>query len=731
MKKIITIFTSFILISTILIIVFLTLKGVETNHFNKLLSDKIEERDVNLNVRFKKIKIKIDLKDLSIFLFTTRPKVEYQSLDIPIIEAKAYIKFKTLLKNKRNISRLYLASEKIRFNQLKVIINKTKPSNLKSFILNNINDGSVKTTIDLNFKDNLEIKKYKVKGSVYKASVRLKQKTFINDLDFNFISEDNIIQIDSLKARFDETPIVSGELKITTDDEIYIEGSLKAKIPTDEKKLKRLLGSLVNKNYLKNKIKVSGDVSGNFQLKLSNTLKVFDYSISIDTKINKAEINLRDPLRSLILEDDVKDIKFNQTNAIVILKKNKKNNLDINGFYSFNNNNNKNKFNIKNIFNKKISKISLNIDLKQMIALDLLNYKSSKLNLANIKSNIILDKNNLVIKNLNYSEGDNLINLIDLKLNKEKQIQSFKKINIKTFRNNNEQNNFKIISNKKILITGKMFDASNIIKQFTNKKKSKVLDKITKNIEIKFENITTNFDTQLKNFNFLGEIKKGEFTKILSKSEFSENEYLDISLKKKPGSEDKVLEIYSDRPKVILSNYNFFKDLEKGKMIFTSNLGSEESSSVLEVSNFKIKDAPAFAKLLALADLGGVADLLSGEGISFDLMEIKFKKNDKVLNITEIYAVGPSISILVDGYIESNTGLISLRGTMVPARELNKLISKIPVIGKILIPKETGEGLFGVSFKIKGLPGKTKTTVNPLKTLTPRFITRALEKKTN
>ena len=67
-------------------------------------------------------------------------------------------------------------------------------------------------------------------------------------------------------------------------------------------------------------------------------------------------------------------------------------------------------------------------------------------------------------------------------------------------------------------------------------------------------------------------------------------------------------------------------------MIFTSNLGSEESSSVLEVSNFKIKDAPAFAKLLALADLGGVADLLSGEGISFDLMEIKFKKNDMYLD---------------------------------------------------------------------------------------------------
>jgi hypothetical protein len=59
---------------------------------------------------------------------------------------------------------------------------------------------------------------------------------------------------------------------------------------------------------------------------------------------------------------------------------------------------------------------------------------------------------------------------------------------------------------------------------------------------------------------------------------------------------------------------------------------------------------------------------------------------------------------------------------------LNSLISKIPVVGNILIGNKVGEGVFGVSFKMKGLPGKVKTTVNPVKTLTPRFITRAVER---
>ena len=54
--------------------------------------------------------------------------------------------------------------------------------------------------------------------------------------------------------------------------------------------------------------------------------------------------------------------------------------------------------------------------------------------------------------------------------------------------------------------------------------------------------------------------------------------------------------------------------------------------------------------------------------------------------------------------------------------------SSLPMLGEILVGKKTGEGVFGVSFKIKGPPKNLKTSVNPVKTLTPRFITRTLEK---
>ena len=130
---------------------------------------------------------------------------------------------------------------------------------------------------------------------------------------------------------------------------------------------------------------------------------------------------------------------------------------------------------------------------------------------------------------------------------------------------------------------------------------------------------------------------------------------------------------------------------------------------------------------MTLASLQGVVDLLSGEGIRFDQLEMKFNVSGNNIVIEEIYAIGPAISILIEGYIEKDN-LISLRGTLVPATTINKAIGSIPILGDNLVGKKVGEGVFGVSFKIKGPPQDLETTVNPIKTLTPRFITRTLEK---
>ena len=198
-------------------------------------------------------------------------------------------------------------------------------------------------------------------------------------------------------------------------------------------------------------------------------------------------------------------------------------------------------------------------------------------------------------------------------------------------------------------------------------------------------------------------------------------------MKKDKISNKKYLEIYSDLTRPLLTEYSFFNGLSGGTLLFTSIIDEDKTNSKLKIENFKVINAPGVIKLLSLADLGGLADLAAGDGLSFDVLEIDMEKEKNFLKLNEILALGPSMSVLMEGYQNKN-GLTSLRGTLVPAKTLNRVISKIPVIGDIIIPQEVGEGLFGISFKMKGPKGKIKTTINPIRTLTPRFIQKIIDK---
>ena len=141
---------------------------------------------------------------------------------------------------------------------------------------------------------------------------------------------------------------------------------------------------------------------------------------------------------------------------------------------------------------------------------------------------------------------------------------------------------------------------------------------------------------KLQNFKLIGEIKKGQFVKISSKGDYGGNNFLDMSMTKNKNANKKYLEIYSDLTRPLLSEYSFFKGLSGGKLTFSSIIDDTKSDSKLKIENFKVINAPGMIKLLSLADLGGLADLAEGEGLSFDILEINMEKNKNLLKLNEI-----------------------------------------------------------------------------------------------
>ena len=320
----------------------------------------------------------------------------------------------------------------------------------------------------------------------------------------------------------------------------------------------------------------------------------------------------------------------------------------------------------------------------------------------------------------------------NLKINNNNKISDFKSIKLKYEDKDKIKNDLIITKNKKTyLVEGNNFSLNSIINDtLTGDKKKNVefFDNQRRLFKIKFDQNDIDKDHVINDLS-------GEIVLIGSKinslnlnSKFKKNQKVSLSILTK--NNEQVTTFYSDLAKPFVKKFNFIKGFEEGKINFSSSKINNTSSSQLNIYDFKLKELPALTKLLTLASLQGIADILTGEGVRFNEFEMIFTNKDDKMTIDEIYSIGPAISILMEGYVQKNK-LVSLKGTLVPATTINKFVSSIPILGNILVGKKTGEGVFGVSFKIKGPPKNLKTTVNPIKTLTPRFITRTLEKIKN
>ncbi len=718
-------------ISIILIIVvgifitILSITGLETDRFNEIISQKIVENNNKVSVKLQKIKFKIDIKKLSLFVETNGPTVIYKNIEIPIKNIKAYLDLASFFSSKVNVNKIVILSNELNIQKLKRILIKVKPSNLNSLIVNKVNKGKLFTEIELYLNKKQEISNIITRGKVRELEIVLHDELKFKNSNFDFFADNTDILIKNINGNSDGIFVENGNLQINKGNEINIKSDFDTKLSLSEKNISNYLLYLNIKEILQKKIIINANIKHFLDLSLDKTFKLKKYDYKNKGEANQLFFILNNSIKNIILEKDINQLYFKNITFDTNLNSKDQNELLVNGLYSFENKEFKN-FDIINKFSKKIHNIILDVDFNPSLNFEFLNYK--KKNDEDSKIYLNLQKKGLVniVNELKYTEKNNLISIKKLKLDKKKFV-SLEKIKVKTFKDNKINNNFEIDFGKEIKIFGDKFDATNLNRYLNQSSNNNNLRKINKKIDIDLKTINTPLSKKLKNFKLIGKIEKGKFIKISSKGDFGNDKFLDISLRKDKNSNKKYLEIYSDLPQPLLSEYNFFKGLSDGTLTFTSIIDDNSSTSKLIIENFKVKDAPGLIKLLSLADFGGLADLTKGEGLSFSRMEIKMSNDKNLLKLNELYAVGPSISVLMEGY-KDKKGLISLRGTLVPAKNLNRFLSKIPVIGDIIIPKQIGEGLFGISFKIKGLPGKTKTTINPIKTLTPRFITKALEK---
>ncbi len=170
------------------------------------------------------------------------------------------------------------------------------------------------------------------------------------------------------------------------------------------------------------------------------------------------------------------------------------------------------------------------------------------------------------------------------------------------------------------------------------------------------------------------------------------------------------LDLSSEDAGGVLRDAGLLRQANGGNLQLLLTPGASGWNADMQISDVRIEDAPQIAQLLSAVSVVGLLDQLDGKGIFFNSIESKFNIKDEIFTVYSSSAVGPSLGLSLDGFINSQRKVIDLQGVLSPFYLVNG-------IGAFLTRQ--GEGLIGFNFNLKGETTQPNVTVNPLSAFTP------------
>ena len=719
--------------------------GFSTTRFNEKIINQIEKKVPHSNIKFNNASISLDLFSLSIKVRINNPRITIDDQNILLNSFVIFTDLKSSIQEKYLLKKIKINFKENKISKLKKI---SFIKNVKAFDEINFLKGTINGSLIIDqFQKNKTSKIFK--GEINNIVISVGDDLpLIKKINGKINLTQKKISFTELSGNFGEFDLFSRELNY-----FFIERFLSGAINLNGRLNSSInLNKIIPKN-IANNLKKFDDISGDFAIDAN--LKVNfneNYTIKKDeTTFNLVTKNLKfrfqhskqyffDNVNSTINFNNYGKISSegefrlnNKKNKFEAIRQNSKKplNIKLTGVINFKDILfDKESFLIKNDVKyssqfsfKNFEQFDINFifDLKDTeLDLELFNFKKKRGDESKLNFKFSKIRNFSKFNNISFTSKNNKINIKYLLFDKKFNIKDIGKSHI----NLGQKNNFQILKNKNnFIIKGSVVDLS---KYLSKKKKNKSQDlkfNLNSNLKIDFKKIYLPGDF-LENYENFMQIENGKIVKLNSSANFENfTSFSHKVLKNNKGN--KLMIISSDKAKPFLSNYEFLEGLKGGTLnVQREYLSDNLSVTEVKVENFYLKKMPVLTKILSLASLTGALDILEGKGIFFKEAYLKYELNNNELKILDCYGTGPSLGFVLEGMVGENR-FTSLNGSLAPANTINNIVREIPVVGKILTGKK-GDGIFGASFKIKG-NDKLQVEVNPIKTITPRFIQRFLK----
>jgi hypothetical protein len=664
----------------VLAISYLSVIGVKTDKFNNQITKNILKINNKINLSLSDVNYLLNPYNLTINIKTKNPQLLLEGRILGIKDIQTSVALKSLINDQFLIDYLQITTKEIKLNDIIASVRAFQNSP-QLFVLDTIiKDGFVIANINLNFDDKGKVKEnYNISGHVKKAKLNFLNQFKLKNVNLKFDIGKSIYSLKQIDMRLNGIKITSPTIEIKKKkDSFSVNGQfLNDKKNFDIEELKPIFSNLFNNKDIQ---KIEFSSKNNFSFNVRKNLKFNNFKVESIIDLNNLIYNAKNLSLKTYFPNLVEEIKLEEHSIVINYNNNK---LDIKG-----------KGNIlldnkKDSLSYQITKDGNNISFdskinlkKNSLLIDFLDYekKEGLSSLVSLKG-VFKENNKLRFDLIDLKEKNNKISIKGLVLSKNFKITDIENFNINYENKKNFLNKINLKKvNSNFIIQGESFDASRIINNIidSDEKSSSIFKNLNSKINIKIKK------TYIDEFNFINNLygninfNDNKIINLKLETTFPNQKKMNLSIKTNSNSET-ITKLFSAYPKPLIRRYDFIKGFEEGHLEFYSSKKGKVSNSVLIIDNFKVKEVPVFAKLLSLASLQGIADLLTGEGIRFTDFEMNFSNQKGLTTIEEIYAIGPAVSILMDGYIEAKK-LVSLRGTLVPATTINRSIASIPLL---------------------------------------------------
>ena len=165
-----------------------------------------------------------------------------------------------------------------------------------------------------------------------------------------------------------------------------------------------------------------------------------------------------------------------------------------------------------------------------------------------------------------------------------------------------------------------------------------------------------------------------------------------------------------------------------GELALSGSLETADAPAdlLLQLTNARMSNAPFLTQILSLASLRGLADTLTGEGVMFSRIDIPMKVQGGRYVVSGAKAQGPALGLTASGFVDMTSQAIEIDGVLVPSFGVNSALGGIPIIGDLVVGRD-GEGVFSLTYSVRGTLEKANVSVNPLSALAPGVIRRIFE----